>query len=481
MKPRIRFSCAASLCMAFVLAAAAPAAAQDVPPGHALYDEYCATCHGDDLTGGNNSSLIDGEWQFGSSRGGIVQSIAEGIPARGMPAFGDVLSDREVGQIADFIQRVAEGDSAATNDAPAAPDSLETLDYELDAEVFAHGLDVPWGIAFTGTRGALITERPGQLRVVEGGRLRPEPVAGTPGVLNQGQGGLLDVAVDPQYDENGWVYLSYSHHLPREDEKDPAMTRVVRGRIENNRWTDQQVLFEAPRDTYRRTRHHYGSRIVFGPEGLMYFSIGDRGAGKQAQDLSRPNGKVHRLHRDGSVPESNPFVDREGGALPSIFTYGHRNPQGLAVHPETGQIWESEHGPRGGDELNRLVAGRNYGWPAITYGINYDGTVLTEERRRPGMAQPVLYWRPSIAVSDIAFYRGERFPYWQGHLLVSALKFKEVRLLNMDGGRRVQHQQVMLKELGRVRDVAPGPDGTVYVVLNKPHRVLRLAPRKPES
>ena len=469
-----------------------PASAQDDPTGAELYAQYCASCHGDDLGGGNGSSLIDGEWAFGGAHDEILHNIKVGIADRGMPAFGETLTDGQINQIIAYVREVEDDASVALR---LATDSLETLDYALRADVFADSLEIPWAIDFIDGETALITERPGRLRVVEGGRLRPEPVAGTPEVLHEGQGGLLDVTVDPDYAENGWIYLSYSHVLPQEEdaaaaadttqaedneERSPAMTRIVRGRLQDNTWVDQEVIFEAPHDTYRTTRHHYGSRIVFDPNGYLYFSIGDRGESEHAQDLSRPNGKVHRIHPDGSIPDDNPFVAREG-ALPSIFTYGHRNPQGLAVHPETGEVWDAEHGPRGGDELNRLVAGHNYGWPEITYGINYDGTIITKNRRRLGMEQPNFYWRPSIAVSSIAFYNGDLFPYWKGHLLVGALSFEEVRLLDIEG-ERVMHQEVILEEAGRVRDAVGGPDGALYVVLNDPHVVLRLTPREaPEA
>jgi glucose/arabinose dehydrogenase len=352
------------------------------------------------------------------------------------------------------------------------PDQLETLDYTLNVDVLAEGLENPWAIDFIDTQTALITEQSGDVHMIESGRLRAEPVAGLPEALYAGQGGMLDVAVDPDYQDNGWIYLAYSHALGEGDNR-PAMTRVVRGHIRNNAWTDQQVLFEAPHDTYRTSRHHYGSRIVFDAEGRLYFSIGDRGAQSQAQDLSRPNGKVHRIHRDGSIPSDNPFVGRDD-ALPSIFSYGHRNPQGLAIHPETDALWGVEHGPRGGDELNRIVAGRNYGWPVITYGINYDGTIITEERAREGMEQPVLYWRPSIAVSGLDVYDGQAFPYWRNHLLVGALRDQEVRLLSL-AGNHVQHQEVILKNAGRVREAVTGPDGAIYVVVNAPGAILRLS------
>lgn len=352
------------------------------------------------------------------------------------------------------------------------PSRIETLDYTLQVDVVTDALENPWAIDFLDAQTALVTEQPGDVHLIENGRLRTAPVAGIPEALHAGQGGMLDVAVDPDYAANGWIYLAYSHAIGTGDDQ-LAMTRVVRGRLSDNTWTDEEVLFEAPPDTYLPTRHHYGTRIVFDPAGHLYFAIGDRGRKELAQDLSRPNGKIHRIGRDGSIPDDNPFVGRED-ALPSIYSYGHRNPQGLAVHPATGAVWAVEHGPRGGDELNRIKAGANYGWPVITYGINYDGTIITRERTRAGMEQPVTYWRPSIAVSGLDFYAGAAFPYWQHHLLVGALREQEVRLLNL-AGERVQHQEVLLKNVGRVREAVSGPDGAIYVVLNAPGAILRLS------
>jgi glucose/arabinose dehydrogenase len=352
---------------------------------------------------------------------------------------------------------------------------LQTQDYDVKVEVFADNLQIPWAIDFLDTNTALITERPGRLRLVKNGVLQPDPVSGTPDVLNEGQGGLMDVAIDPKFNENGWVYLSYSHVLKETGgERPPAMTCIVRGRIKNNTWVDQQILFEAPHNTYRTARHHYGSRIVFDPQGYLYFSIGDRGADNQAQDIKRPNGKIHRIHTDGRIPQDNPFV-AHAGAIPSIFSYGHRNPQGMAVHPMTGQVWVTEHGPMGGDELNLIVKGRNYGWPEITYGRNYNGTLITENTHKDGMEQPSMYWKPSTAVCGLDFYRGNLFPKWRNKLLVGALKYEDVRLLNIENDR-VMHEEVIVKNLGRVRDVSTGPDGAIYVVLNTPNIVLRLTP-----
>ena len=227
---------------------------------------------------------------------------------------------------------------------------------------------------------------------------------------------------------------------------------------------------------YRTTRHHYGCRIVFDHEGYLYFAIGERGTGEHAQDFTRPNGKVHRINKDGSIPDSNPFVN-EKNAMKSLFSLGNRNIQGMAIHPKTGQLWVTEHGPMGGDELNLIKAGKNYGWPVITYGLNYNGTVISVLTHKEGMEQPILYWKPSTAVCGLDFYTGDLFKKWKNKLLVGALKYEEVSLLSIED-ERVMHQDVVLKGAGRVRDVSTGPDGAIYVVLNNPGSVLRLTPKK---
>ena len=447
--------------------------AQEPTEAASLFRNYCAPCHGQALEGGNAQSLVDAVWQFGSKKSHILRNIKYGIADFAMPAFEAALSDRQINALIDFI---FEREKATGAVKPRPPESIHTLDYEVRVEVLADGLDIPWSIAFTRPGYALITERPGTVRQLVAGQLLAEPVQDIPKVLHEGQGGLLDIAVDPEYSENGWVYLAYSHALtPLSGEGRPsAMTRIVRGQIVENRWTDQEVIFEAPGETYQGTRHHYGSRIVFDSDHRLYFSVGDRGISHGAQDLSQPNGKIHRIHRDGTIPTDNPFLTLYD-ALPSIYSYGHRNPQGMAVHPVSGAIWASEHGPMGGDELNRLIQGANFGWPVITYGRNYDGGIVSELSAKPGMIQPRLYWKPSIAVCGIDFVRGDAFPRWRNHLVVGALKYEEVRLLNVVGGE-VIHQEILFKNFGRVRDVACGPAGNIYVVTNGPGAILRLTP-----
>jgi aldose sugar dehydrogenase len=439
--------------------------------GGQLYKQHCAQCHGAGLNGGNAQSLIDGIWQYGGNRSYIRRNIKFGIPHVGMPAYDETLTDKEINTIIDYMN---DYEGKAPKKAEEIPLDLLTLDYQMEMEVVAEGLEIPWAIDFIDNNRILVTERPGRLRIIENDKLLDEHVKNTPQVLNRGQGGLMDVKVDPEYQQNGWIYLAYSHELKDagNQSRKPSMTRIVRGKIKNNTWTGQEVIYEAPHDTYRTTRHHYGCRIVFDTEGHLYFSIGDRGAGQHAQNLDRPNGKIHRINPDGSIPKDNPFVNREN-ALPSIFAYGSRNAQGLDIHPVTGEIWESEHGPMGGDEINVIEAGENYGWPVITFGRNYNGTIITEETEREGMEQPILYYKPSIAVCGMHFYTGDEFPKWNNELLVTALRFEEVQLHRVYD-HRILHTETILKNAGRVRDAAPSPNGAIYVVVNQPGRILKL-------
>jgi len=440
--------------------------------GNELYKQHCATCHGTDLRGGMSKSLLDGVWQFGDGRGYVTRNIRDGIPNLGMPSFEKTLTGDEISNIVDYLY---EAEAAAGAKKPELPAMIETIDYEIITEVWADNMKIPWAIVFLDEKTALVTERPGALRMVVDGQLLADPISGTPEVVHEGQGGLMDVNTDPAYAENGWIYLSYSHAIKKKlaQKRAPAMTRIVRGRIKDMQWTDEELIYEAPPKTYRTTRHHYGNRIVFDKKGYLYFSIGDRGAQDQAQDPTRPNGKIHRIYSDGSVPDDNPFVDK---GLPTLYTLGNRNPQGISIHPVTDEVWAVEHGPLGGDELNLIRKGKNYGWPVITYGKNYNGTIITEYTRKEGYEQPALYWKPSIAVCGMEFYQGEAFSRWHNnYLLVCALKYEEVILLNIEKDR-VMHQEVILKNAGRVRDVGMDPGGNIYVVVNEPDRVIKLSP-----
>lgn len=363
-----------------------------------------------------------------------------------------------------------------TND---APESIKSADYTLRVEQAWDGLSVPWSICFLDESGkqALITEKRGRLRRVVDGKLMPEAVEGTPQVRDIGQGGMLDVAIDPDYATPGneWVYLSFSHPLEPANVRGPGITKLVRAKIRDNKWVDEETIWQAKPEHYRGGGVHFGCRIVFDRAKRLYFAIGERGQKQDAQDLTRPNGKVHRINRDGSIPSDNPFVGREG-VYESIFSFGNRNAQGLAFRPGTDDLWETEHGPRGGDELNFIRAGKNYGWPVITYGIDYNGRIISDQTHKDGMEQPVIQWTPSLAVCGLDFYNAELMPKWKGDLLVGSLAFQELRRVKLDGNKATS-EELLLKGGGRIRDVVVGPDGAIYVVTNSPDRVLRLSPQ----
>lgn len=338
-----------------------------------------------------------------------------------MPGFGVVFDERRIDRLVEYLREVsnpppsrpdtrqASAPRAAVPEPVQARRQLEemvTRDYRVALEVVVEDdLQTPWAIDFLDPGRALITEKPGRLRWLVGGRLDPRPIEGLPEVVNQGQGGLMDVAFDPEYGDgqNDWVYLSFTHGI---DGRERLMTKIVRGKIDGHQWNSEEVLFEADHDDYLSGGLHFGSRIVFDRAGRLYFCIGERGRREHAQRLDKPNGKVHRINRDGSIPADNPFaaMASDGSVYPSIYSLGHRNPQGLAVLPETDELWLTEHGPKGGDELNIARPGRNYGWPEITYGINYIGTTITDAYERDGLEQPILYWIPSIAVCGLDVY-----------------------------------------------------------------------------
>jgi glucose/arabinose dehydrogenase len=331
------------------------------------------------------------------------------------------------------------------------------------------GLSHPWGLAFLPDGRMLVTERDGRLRLIDESRLAPEPIAGVPEVYASGQGGLLDVAIDPAFAENGLVYLSYADR-----NSSGTATRVARARLDGHALTELQVIFDG--EPRARGRNHYGSRLAFGPDGMLYVTVGERQERDRAQKLDDHGGKIVRIFPDGAVPEDNPFVGR-AGARPEIWSYGHRNPQGLAFRPRTDELWEQEHGARGGDEVNLIQKGLNYGWPVITHGIDYSGLPIGEGKAKPGMEQPAFVWTPSIAPSGLAFYEGEAFPDWRGDMLVGALQFELLVRLTMDGQRIVAEERMLEGELGRIRDVRVGPDGLVYILNDEDEGgVYRLEP-----
>ncbi len=354
---------------------------------------------------------------------------------------------------------------------PATAQDFSTRHGRVRVVTVAEGLNHPWGLAFLPDGRMLVTERPGRLRIVErDGRLSP-PLAGVPDVAAGGQGGLLDVALAPDFERSRTIYLSYA-----EPEGRVAGTAVARARLGDRGLENLQVIFR--QEPKVSGGAHFGSRLVFTPDGFLFITTGDRNRKADSQDLSRHLGKVIRVRPDGTVPPDNPFV-RRGSAQPEIWSYGHRNLQGAALHPETGQLWTVEHGAAGGDEVNAPKAGRNYGWPVISYGRDYSGAKIGIGTSNAGMEQPIHYWDPSIAPSGLTFYTGDKFPAWKGNLLVGSLKFGLLVRLELSG-ERVTYEERMLQGLGdRIRDVRQGPDGYVYLLTDESNgRILRVEPTR---
>ena len=344
---------------------------------------------------------------------------------------------------------------------------------DLKPVTVARGLQHPWGMAFLPDGRMLVTERPGRMRIVERDGSLGAPLAGLPPVAAAGQGGLLDVALDPRFADNRLVYWSYSE--PAADGNANG-TAVARGRLDGQRLADVQVIFrQQPKVA---SNHHFGSRLVFARDGRLFVTLGDRYSQRdRAQTLDNHYGKIVRIRPDGSVPPDNPFVKR-AGALPEIHSYGHRNVQGAALHPATGQLWTHEHGPQGGDEVNLERAGANYGWPVITFGREYGtGSKIGEGTERADVTPPLWQWTPSIAPSGMAFCTSNRYAGWQGSLFVGSLKFRLLARLELDGDTIVREER-LLTDLGeRVRDVRQGPDGLLYLLTDETDgRLLRLAP-----
>ncbi len=356
-----------------------------------------------------------------------------------------------------------------TREAEAVPTHFSAGGYQFVPELVGEAPVELWAMTFLPDGTIAATQKNGGLLLFRDGK-RLGPVAGTPAVWNRSQGGLLAVLPHPDYAKNGWLYLSYSDL----GENNTTMTRIVRGQLDGLNWVNQQTIYQAPQEFYSDYFAHFGSRMTF-HDGYIYFSVGDRGLGELAQSVQNPFGKIHRLYDDGRVPKDNPFIGIEG-AQASVWSYGHRNPQGMTTHPHTGDIWSAEHGPRGGDEVNLIHRGLNYGWPLVSHGTNYDGTIISESPYLEGTEPPIHQWTPSIAVSQIHFYTGNRFPGWRNHLLVATLGQQELRLLRMDG-KRVLGEEVLLQNAGRIRDVVGGPDGYPYLVLNQPNgAIYRLVP-----
>ena len=374
----------------------------------------------------------------------------------------------------------AEGVDPAGSGADAAEGVHSSARHDFRVVTVADGLDHPWSMAWLPSGEMLIVERPGRLRVVRDGVLQPEPVAGWPAVYrDEGQGGFMDILPHPDFTENNWLYLSYGK--PSEDGSE-GTTTVVRGRWDDGRVADVEEIFES--NAWHGNNNHFSGRMAFGLDGYLYLTVGDRMfepdmmADHPALDVTNHMGTIVRLHDDGRVPGDNPFVGR-GDALPEIWSYGHRNLQGLAVDPGTGDVWSNEHGPRGGDELNLIAGGGNYGWPVVSHGINYDGTAYTTDASGDGVESPRFVWTPSIGISGMMIYRGDAFPWWKGSAFAGGMVGEQLARVILEGTDALGVETLLHGELGRVRDVREGPDGLIYLALEHAEEltaVVRLEP-----
>lgn len=442
-------------------------AATDMPTDvETRYATLCSSCHGE-----QGAAFVSRTWKHGNTKPEIVKTITNGYALAGMPAFGAALKPADVEALADYV--LAAPTRTNRYEFANAPTSnifkAGSMTVRLDTVV--QGMKSIWGMVFLPNNELVFTDRDGKVfRLLKGGK--PRPVSGVPPVSAEGQGGLLDVDIHPKFAENSLIYLTYSKFR---DSSGIMLktTAVFRAKLDGDKLVDGKDIFVAK--PWAQTSHHFGSRLEFDKNGYLFVSVGERGQEKtNPQSLESDCGKIHRMRDDGSAPPDNPYVKTHPDHA-TIWSWGHRNPQGMALNPTTGEIWENEHGPRGGDEVNRIQPAKNYGWPVISYGINYDGTILTEFTAKEGMDQPLKYWVPSIAPSGMLFVTGDKYPAWTGDLLIGSLKFKYLDRCIMRNGE-ISGDELLLQNLGRMRCIAMDRDGYIYVGVEDPGCIYKLMP-----
>lgn len=426
-----------------------------------LFTANCASCHGAQV-----EMFVDRKWKHGKTSDSLMASIKGGYPDLGMPSFDSTFTDEQVNKLAKYISfGIANRDSYTFENTFNADSIFETDGVKYRLELISDLIEVPWGFVFLPDNSILITDIDGELHHrSKSGDLTV--IANVPKVLAKGQGGLLDIELDPFYESNKTIYISYS-----KAKGDEATTAVISAKFDGQKLMEVKEIFEAL--PYLPTKHHYGSRLEFDNEGYLYVSVGDRGRrNDNPQSLDNHCGKIHRINKDGSIPEDNPFVNK-AGAMPSIWSYGHRNPQGLFFDNKSKVLWEHEHGPRGGDELNIISKGKNYGWPLASFGLNYNGTTFTTKTEIDGMKNAEKVWVPSIAPCGMAQVKGNKYPAWEDQLLVASLRFKYLAKVAKDGS-----ELQMLKNIGRMRNVKLDREGYIYVSTEEPGRIYKLIPVK---
>ena len=476
---------AAAAWAAAMLAVAGPGLAQTPPAGDpaagaAVIGQSCATCHGPTGRGATGPSIVGNTWRHGETDAELAASIRHGYPGLGMPAWDGTLSDRQIADVIAFIRKNPMlGQAAGAAAIPADPlptgvvrTAVESYRLERVAKV-----EQPYGLAFLPDGRLLVTEIAGRLRIVEHGRLLPQPVIGTPsGATPQdaSRRRLMDVGVPPDYGRTGWIYLTWGDQAPGVSGAKGVRLVLSRGRLRAGRWVDNQELFRAPSD------YSSAGRIAFDGDGHVFLSVQDPEflenpieAPAPAQDLANPKGKILRFNADGSAPADNPFP-KGAGAARFVWSLGHRTQMGLAFD-RRGRLWEVENGPRGGDELNLIQRGRNYGWPTITWGHRSDDKAVSAPSDESGTEQPVVNWSPSPALSGLAIYQGRGFPHWRGDLFISSMKNRSLMRVVLDGRDRPVLQEIVLNNVARMRDVEAGPDGALYLI-TEDNDLLRLRP-----
>ncbi|MFY0652736.1 MAG: PQQ-dependent sugar dehydrogenase [Cyclobacteriaceae bacterium] len=432
-----------------------------------LYKEFCSSCHGEQMM-----AFADRKWKHGKERDSIRNSIVNGYVDAGMPTWGASFTDEQIDNLVDYILKGIENvERYGFKEITLESDTFKTEDLQFELDTIASGLKSPWGMAFLPDGDVLITDKSGKMYRVDAEGNKNE-ISGVPTVRYERQGGLFEVELHPDFATNKWLYLSYAD-IKIDNGDTLTGTAVSRYKFDNDRLSSGEKVLEG--HPYSEKRHHYGGRLAFDNDGFLFVSIGDRGKrDENPQSLSSYCGKIHRINDDGSIPSDNPFVGVDTAAA-SVYSYGHRNPQGMVLNTATNRIWTNEHGPRGGDEVNLIQKGKNFGWPVISYGLNYDGTTFTNKLEQEGMVQPDLYWVPSIAPSGMAIVNSDRYGAWSGDMLVGSLRFKYLNRCVMEGDKIVR-EEILMKNIGRLRNVSVSPDGYIYVAVESPGYVFRLMP-----
>jgi len=427
-----------------------------------LYLQYCASCHGEKL-----ERFAARQWVYGNSVKEVSSTIKNGRPPIGMPGYSKAMTDDQIKAMAEYmieeVPKVPVNEPSKFN----SKDTIKSINFSLVLEeVVGKNLNIPWGIAFLPNGEMLVTEKSGKLYLVSKGIM--SEIEGLPQVIVKGQGGLMDVAVHPRFKTNHLIYISYVDG----ESAELVNTSIARAELKNGKLINLKRIFHALPNS--NSGIHFGDRMIFDKNGYLFLSVGERGTKENAQNLTNYCGKIHRIFDDGKIPADNPFV-KIPNAIGSIWSYGHRNPQGLYYDKKTDILWENEHGPKGGDELNIIKKGKNYGWPLITFGVDYDGTIISPDTAKTGLMQPVSYWIPSIAPSSLTGVTGSVYKGWEGDFLSGSLSFEYLDRLIMKNNKVVGREKLLLK-IGRVRNVVQGADGYIYIAVEKSGKIYKLVP-----